>query len=191
MQLGQRIYELRKNKGISQEELANVLNVSRQSISKWESNNSTPDLERVIEISRYFNVTTDYLLKGEGNITPNHNQDLHLTLATGINIISLIITIFLWGAYQKEVYNLIGIIGPLVSYRIYYLKLKECRYRYFKVNIWFLLLIPIASIYNMVLFKLFAPLPLLFSNTYAIVGYFIFWLLYTLICFKIMKSIRR
>lgn len=191
MQLGQRIYELRKNKGISQEELANVLNVSRQSVSKWESNTSTPDLERIIELSCYFNVTTDYLLKGEENITSNHNQDRYLTLATGINVISFIITIFLWGAYQKEVYNLIGIIGPLVSYGIYYLKLKECRYQYFKVNIWFLLLIPIASIYNMVLFQLYAPLPLLFSNTYAIVGYLIFWLVYILICFKIMKLKRR
>lgn len=64
MDLAERIYRLRKEKGISQEELADELGVSRQAISKWESGQSTPDLERILAMSYYFGVTTDYLLKG-------------------------------------------------------------------------------------------------------------------------------
>lgn len=63
MNLSSKIYELRKANGMSQEQLAEKLNVSRQSISKWESGESSPETERVVEMSRIFNVTTDYMLK--------------------------------------------------------------------------------------------------------------------------------
>lgn len=62
MNLPQKIYELRKTNGMSQEQLAEKINVSRQSISKWESGESAPELERLIELSRVFDVSTDYLL---------------------------------------------------------------------------------------------------------------------------------
>ena len=65
MEIGTRIQELRKKKNISQEELANVMNVSRQAVSKWESNLSVPDIEKIIDLSEYFQVSTDYLLKGQ------------------------------------------------------------------------------------------------------------------------------
>ena len=59
----QRIKELRKENNMSQEELANKLDVSRQSVSKWESGLSMPDLDNVIKISDMFNVSIDFLLK--------------------------------------------------------------------------------------------------------------------------------
>ncbi|MFR2741180.1 MAG: helix-turn-helix domain-containing protein [[Clostridium] innocuum] len=64
MNMAARIQGLRKQKGLSQEELAEIVGVTRQAISKWESEQSTPDLEKIIIISDYFGVTTDYLLKG-------------------------------------------------------------------------------------------------------------------------------
>lgn len=64
MTLADRIVQLRKTKGISQEELAAQIGVSRQAVSKWESGQSTPDVEKVILLSRYFETTTDYLLQG-------------------------------------------------------------------------------------------------------------------------------
>ena len=64
MKLAQRIQYLRKMKGISQEELAEKAGVSRQAVSKWESDQSTPDVEKIIIMSDYFGVTTDYILKG-------------------------------------------------------------------------------------------------------------------------------
>ena len=63
MNLPEKILELRKSKGLSQEQLAEQLGVSRQSVSKWETGESVPEVERLTELSRVFEVSTDYLLK--------------------------------------------------------------------------------------------------------------------------------
>ena len=60
-----KIIDLRKKNGWSQEELAELLDVSRQSISKWEGAQSIPDMNRIIKMSEIFGVSTDYLLKDE------------------------------------------------------------------------------------------------------------------------------
>ncbi len=65
MIIGEKIIALRKSLNWSQEELAEKLNVSRQSISKWESSSSIPDISRVMQISKLFEVSTDYLLNEE------------------------------------------------------------------------------------------------------------------------------
>ena len=65
MILADKIIELRKKAGWSQEELAEKLSVTRQSVSKWEGAQSIPDLDKVVQMSRLFGVTTDYLLKDE------------------------------------------------------------------------------------------------------------------------------
>lgn len=64
MNMADRIQALRKAKGISQEELADKIGVSRQAVSKWESEQSVPELDKIIFMSDFFGVTTDYLLKG-------------------------------------------------------------------------------------------------------------------------------
>lgn len=65
MILADKIITLRKKAGWSQEELASQLNVTRQSVSKWEGAQSIPDIEKILMMSRLFGVTTDYLLKDE------------------------------------------------------------------------------------------------------------------------------
>ena len=65
MLLADKIVTLRKRAGWSQEELAAQLGVSRQSVSKWEGAQSVPDMQKVVQMSRLFDVTTDYLLKEE------------------------------------------------------------------------------------------------------------------------------
>ncbi|MCM1054752.1 MAG: helix-turn-helix domain-containing protein [Bacteroides sp.] len=65
MTLGERIQLLRKQRKMSQEELGEKLEVTRQTVSKWELDQSTPDLDYIISISEFFDVTTDYLIKGE------------------------------------------------------------------------------------------------------------------------------
>lgn len=60
-----KLINLRKKAGMSQEELADKLDVSRQSVSKWESMQSIPDINKIIELSKIFGVSTDYLLKDE------------------------------------------------------------------------------------------------------------------------------
>ena len=65
MILADKIISLRKKAGWSQEELASQLGVTRQSVSKWEGAQSVPDLDKVVQMSRLFGVSTDYLLKDE------------------------------------------------------------------------------------------------------------------------------
>ena len=67
MKLAEKLFELRKEKVWSQEKLAEQINVSRQSISKWESGQVLPEIEKVIELSKIFQVTTDYLLLDENS----------------------------------------------------------------------------------------------------------------------------
>ena len=62
MEFHNKLYHLRKQKGLSQEELANRLNVSRQTISKWEVGDSTPDMEKLIAISDMFQISLDELM---------------------------------------------------------------------------------------------------------------------------------
>ena len=62
MEFNNKLYELRKQKGFSQEELANRLNVSRQTISKWEVGDSTPDMEKLVAISDLFGISLDELV---------------------------------------------------------------------------------------------------------------------------------
>ncbi len=66
MRLSEKIMDLRKRSGWSQEELAEKLGVSRQSVSKWETGESVPDLDRIIRMSELWDVSTDYLLKESG-----------------------------------------------------------------------------------------------------------------------------
>ena len=63
MTLGEKIYKLRTERGLSQETFGDKLGVSRQSVSKWETDQSLPELEKIIALSEFFGVSTDYLLK--------------------------------------------------------------------------------------------------------------------------------
>lgn len=75
MILAEKIMKLRKQNGWSQEDLAARLNVSRQSVSKWESMASIPDLEKIVKMSQIFGVSTDYLLKDEIEEDTSFNID--------------------------------------------------------------------------------------------------------------------
>lgn len=69
MNIGAKIQTLRKQKGLSQEQLAAELGVSRQAVSKWEAEQSIPDLDKVVSLCDYFDISSDYLLRdiGESN----------------------------------------------------------------------------------------------------------------------------
>lgn len=63
MTIGTKIQTLRKQRGLSQEQFAETLGVSRQAVSKWEAEQSVPDIDKIILICDYFGVTTDYILR--------------------------------------------------------------------------------------------------------------------------------
>lgn len=68
MNFGEKLYQLRKEKGLSQEALANEVNTTRQAISKWENNQGYPETEKLLILSRLFAVSIDYLLKDDESI---------------------------------------------------------------------------------------------------------------------------
>ena len=70
MKFGEKLQKLRKEKGMSQEELAARLHVSRQAVSKWENDQGYPETEKMLMIGNIFSVTMDYLLKDEGGDQP-------------------------------------------------------------------------------------------------------------------------
>ncbi|WP_370808931.1 helix-turn-helix domain-containing protein [[Ruminococcus] torques] len=65
MNIGEQINNLRKQHGLSQDDFANLFNVSRQTISNWENGKSYPDLEMIIKVSDYFKISIDELLKND------------------------------------------------------------------------------------------------------------------------------
>ena len=89
MDIGERLLDLRKSKNLSQEEVAYKLSVSRQTISKWETNQSSPDFDKILPLCDLYGVSTDYLLIGnmkndkESDIT---KQDIRELRAKGIGI---------------------------------------------------------------------------------------------------------
>ena len=90
MNMADRIQYLRKTKGLSQEELADKVGVSRQAVSKWESEQSTPDLEKIITMSELFEVTTDYILKGIEPVTMTNKKTIY-SLYLGFAVIFAVI----------------------------------------------------------------------------------------------------
>lgn len=82
--LAEKIMNLRKQRGWSQEDLAARLDVSRQSVSKWESAASVPDLDKIIKLSEIFGVTTDYLLKDEKTENSSYEAEPEVMLCEGL-----------------------------------------------------------------------------------------------------------
>ena len=69
MEFGNKLYELRKEKGLSQEELANHLEVTRQTVSKWELGDSTPDLDKLVLLAELFEISLDELVLDKVPVT--------------------------------------------------------------------------------------------------------------------------
>lgn len=68
MTLGQRVKEEREKQQWTQDHLAETLNVSRQAVSKWESDSAYPDIDRLVQISNLFNISLDSLIKGDDSL---------------------------------------------------------------------------------------------------------------------------
>ena len=74
MNIGERIFEERKRKGLSQSELADLIGVSRQAVSKWESSTATPDLDKIVTLSKVFEISIDHLINGTDQDTKKQKR---------------------------------------------------------------------------------------------------------------------
>lgn len=119
MKFNEKIMKLRKQKGLSQEEFANKLNVSRQAIYKWETEQSVPDIKNVQEICKIFNVSIEYLLNDDLN--EDVPQEKHSSKKSKKFIIK---SIFKFLIFLLIIY--------LVIFIIKFCLIKIISYRYFK-----------------------------------------------------------
>ena len=128
MAIGNRLYNLRKEKNISQEELANALDVSRQTISKWETGESTPDFNKICPLCEYFGITSDELLSGKQNIIEAKKEDKkakfarNLAIAVGLYIFSLVAIILCAALFDQPIigvsifFTIIAVATGLIIY---------------------------------------------------------------------------
>ncbi len=131
MNIGENIYRYRTASGMSQTDLANALEVSRQSVSKWENNSAVPDLERIINMSRLFGVTLDELVFGEkpepkleviNELPPQLTFNIKPRVAAGalilvFGMVSFLLSIF-WGDhlwFGEEIGELISLMISLIG----------------------------------------------------------------------------
>lgn len=202
MNTADRIQNLRKAKGISQEELADKIGVSRQAVSKWESDQSLPDIDKVILMSDYFEVTTDYILKGieaskQAQETPT-NAYIFVAVATALNFIGLIISCAIWYEEQVPMATAIGLIIMAVGCMVFGIGVissnqnKEKGKRLFWIiNAWLLIFIPLSAIYNALFSRLLAPYPLFWGYQQNLIKFFAFWLVYIGACTVISVRARQ
>ena len=191
MTLADRIQHLRKAKGISQEELADQIGVSRQAVSKWESGQSSPDLEKVILLSEFFDVATDYLLKGMEPLPKENpkskdkpNANLFSIVGTALNFMGLIVAALVWHEEQVATATAIGLIFLVIGCMVYGIGMilsddvtkPRAKQRFLFINIWTVTFIPLSVACNMLLgIGLIAPYPLMVNPP---IGFAAFWVVY-------------
>ena len=191
MNIADRIQNLRKIKGISQEEFADKIGVSRQTVSKWESEQSVPDINRVVVMSDFFEVTTDYLLKGIETDSPESekkmasNANIFVMIATAFNFIGLIVAWGLWYETQEPLALVAGLILMTVGCATFGIgmtystqEVKKAKRTFWLVNIWILTFMPLSVLYNVMFTGFNAPYPVhIYSMAFPI-----FLLIYLALC---------
>ena len=194
MDIANRIQQLRKEKGISQEQLANDIGVSRQAVSKWESQQNLPDLDKVVTLSKYFQVSTDYLLMGKEDC---NKQGANLTVSKILYIMStafILLGVFaafsFWHTNQTAVDIFWGFTIEIVGIVLYYIGKVVSSYKapFFIrwANTVFVACIPLSVIISMVYQGFPTPYPLGIVDT---VVYIILYGSFIIISYKKLKKL--
>ena len=185
-ELGQRLQQLRKAKGFSQEELADRVGVSRQAVSKWEGGQTAPDLERLLALSKQLDVTTDYLLTGQHPAAREQGPDAALfsVVATGSTVAGHLAAAMLWYEKQTAIATAIGLLLMVMGCVVYAIGMTmgepasrpRAKRWFWAVNLWLLPFIPLSLLYNNLMGGFAsAPYPIPVNS---LVAYGLFWVVY-------------
>lgn len=155
MNIASKIQALRKERNLTQENLADQLNVSRQALSKWELGISTPEADKIIQISEYFNVSTDYLLKDSiENVQPSVKKQFSsrplIVISTAGVLIGLILMIAVWEyAYLGFIIQIIAIATiELLMGRQPIAQQRRIRSVFYGINVWLILFVPYILLFR-------------------------------------------
>lgn len=198
MDIGDRIQGLRKSRGISQEELADKIGVSRQAVSKWESGQNAPDLEKVVLLSDFFETSTDYLLKGVEPVKEagsKYSALLFSVAGTILNAMGLVVSIAVWIERQVSYAAGIGLIFMLLGTGVFLTgqiigsgDKERARRGFILFNVWILLLIPLACCFNILdglaggFSGRIAPVPSLGNS---LLTFMLYWIVYMGVCITV------
>lgn len=195
MTIADRIQSLRKAKGVSQEELADRIGVSRQAVSKWESEQSTPDVEKIVLLSNYFEVTTDYILKGIEPVKTEEKQSgkqaggdgaaICDITGTALNLLGVVISGLIWYSVQETAAVTAGIVFVILGVMVHEIGLLQsgkrrrlpAEYRFWRINVWLVVFIPLSVTYNLLMQGIPAPYPMMISG-YMYIDFALFWIVY-------------
>ncbi|WP_018963774.1 helix-turn-helix domain-containing protein [Coprothermobacter platensis] len=188
MTFGEKLTALRKQQGLSQEDLAEKLSVSRQAISRWESDSTLPDAENLLEISKLFGVTADYLINNNyesDKDLPVVNQAVNeaersLKLSNAYILAVASITVFtllgvgLWVLQQNIISVIVSAIGDVLTFAFYELAVSKhveankraWTTRFLRTAIWFAMFFP--GLWIVSRFMLFYPRPYTSLTLWAI-----------------------
>jgi len=184
MSLGENIFKQRTNQNWSQTDLANELNVSRQSVSKWENNTAVPDLDKLIKMSRLFNISLDALVfdtpPQNGVETPRSNAPFSSVQST-IGIIMMIfgMTLFLlsifWGDHLYfgeafgELFSIIIVLSSTVMLAPYNFNIMGiCAIIYFLYTVVCYGILNVSSLYHYIFTFIAGALIVIWFITYGI-----------------------
>lgn len=186
MTIADRISELRRSRELSQEELAEMTGVSRQAVSKWESEQSVPEMDKVVTLSEIFGVTTDYLLKG---IEPlelrperrNKPAKAYNIVATAMNVLGLALGVAI-GATEPVAGTLFAFIFIVLGVMVFMLGTTRISRRdqpsngcrFWRINVWIAAFFVISIIYNLAIQGKIAPYPLEIRDEHRVVDMIIY-----------------
>ena len=171
MTFGEKLQQLRRRQGWSQEELAARIPISRQAVSKWESGSAMPDTENVVAISRLFGVSTDYLLHDdyagdqdipavkdrEAALKKRHNLEMAMMVLIGIQALSLFWQLAGSLIYQNHLIPLLGMtvhIMTIIGFEAGFHRFRgeadgealSYRRTFYRVSVWLVSLFPCAAV---------------------------------------------
>lgn len=134
MEVGSKLKKARMNSKLTQEKVAEEIQVSRQTISNWENGKYYPDIINVIKLSNLYNISLDELLKEDLNMIKHFEESMNvvssnkkLLIAIGLNVILIILFIFFNGVIEENNYLMIGSvsIGVLSTTLLFYQIIKK------------------------------------------------------------------
>lgn len=206
MNLGEHIQQYRKESRLSQEELAEKVGVSRQAVSKWESDQSVPDLEHLLTMSELFGVSVDELLKGKRAQPSGHDPENHAgiftAVATAFNAIGIITAVMIWIEYQTLLALGVGLILMAVGAMVFAIGQTVClphtkrkaKYWFWMINIWLYSPVPIfvlSEIAEKIVIGLFNPIEPFYAISLtgiAFLAYVGLCIVTDCFCFKALKK---
>ena len=193
MLLGEKLRRLRIARQLSQEQLADKLQVSRQAISKWELGESMPDTENLILLSKFYGVSIDYLLLNELNIsseleTKRSSSSPIFIFGMGGLIIGLTLSIVLWCTYQSILMASIGLIIQIISVTVVLIKQSELSSQlqrlFLMLSVW--MIFPFICFYIGSLMMNFYPV-----SRSAMLDFIVEFIFYLVVCTGITVTLKK